>query len=144
MKSVTRRRFLQSTAGIVSTAAWQPATQKAFGMPAVLSSGSYPNLILILADTLRPDHLGCYGSTLAASPAIDAFAWDASGSATPDPNRCPPYPFAGRSIRGDGPSRSGTGFHNGPIRCESTTGSGYPKTSPPCLKSFSPAIITPV
>lgn len=32
------------------------------------------NIILVSLDTLRPDHLGCYGSKLGASPSIDRFA----------------------------------------------------------------------
>ncbi len=35
------------------------------------------NVILISIDTLRPDHLGCYGYEYATSPAIDAFCADA-------------------------------------------------------------------
>jgi arylsulfatase A-like enzyme len=36
-----------------------------------------PNVILISVDTLRPDHLGCYGYGKNTSPAIDEFARDA-------------------------------------------------------------------
>jgi arylsulfatase A-like enzyme len=47
---------------------------------AACGAGSAPasprakNLILISVDTLRPDHLGCYGNPRATSPAIDALA----------------------------------------------------------------------
>lgn len=37
------------------------------------SAGS-PNVVLIGLDTLRPDHLGCYGYERRTSPAIDALA----------------------------------------------------------------------
>ena len=33
-----------------------------------------PNLVIVALDTLRPDHLGCYGYELDTSPNIDAFA----------------------------------------------------------------------
>jgi len=33
-----------------------------------------PNIIIAAIDTLRPDHLGCYGYTRATSPHIDALA----------------------------------------------------------------------
>ncbi len=35
---------------------------------------SRPNLVVILIDTLRPDHLGTYGYPRPTSPAIDAIA----------------------------------------------------------------------
>ena len=36
--------------------------------------GKLPNIVVIAVDTLRPDHLGCYGYDLPTSPAMDAFA----------------------------------------------------------------------
>lgn len=33
-----------------------------------------PNLLLVSVDTLRPDHLGCYGDPRGASPRIDRLA----------------------------------------------------------------------
>jgi arylsulfatase A-like enzyme len=36
-----------------------------------------PNIVLIVVDTLRADHLGSYGHTRPTSPAIDAFTADA-------------------------------------------------------------------
>ena len=36
-----------------------------------------PNVLLIVVDTLRQDHLGCYGWTRDTSPSIDALAQDA-------------------------------------------------------------------
>jgi len=36
-----------------------------------------PSFVLITIDTLRADHLGCYGYARATSPALDAFARDA-------------------------------------------------------------------
>ncbi|MFH1998675.1 MAG: sulfatase, partial [Planctomycetota bacterium] len=38
------------------------------------NTASPPNLLLIVLDTLRADHLGCYGYDRAVSPEIDAFS----------------------------------------------------------------------
>ncbi len=40
----------------------------------VKPTGPRPNIIVFSIDTLRPDHLGCYGYARATSPNIDAFA----------------------------------------------------------------------
>ncbi|NLH48125.1 MAG: sulfatase-like hydrolase/transferase [Myxococcales bacterium] len=37
-------------------------------------AGNYPNILLISIDTLRADHLGCYGYRRPTTPEIDAFA----------------------------------------------------------------------
>jgi arylsulfatase A-like enzyme/Flp pilus assembly protein TadD len=42
--------------------------------PAAAAAAARPNLLLITIDTLRPDRLGCYGSTAIATPNIDALA----------------------------------------------------------------------
>jgi len=36
--------------------------------------GHHPNLLLITIDTLRADHVGAYGATNGATPALDALA----------------------------------------------------------------------
>ena len=38
------------------------------------AAGPPPNIILITVDTLRPDHLGCYGYRRPTSPSIDSLA----------------------------------------------------------------------
>lgn len=48
------------------------AASLACGRPA-----SQPPVVLVSIDTLRPDHLGCYGYTRLTSPNIDAFRRDA-------------------------------------------------------------------
>src|SRR5207237_4781731 len=38
--------------------------------------GKRPNIVLVTMDTLRADHLGCYGYTEIKTPALDALAGD--------------------------------------------------------------------
>ena len=45
--------------------------------PPAANPNGRPNVILVLVDTLRADHLGCYGFARPTSPGIDAFAEDA-------------------------------------------------------------------
>lgn len=50
------------------------------------------NLLVLLVDTLRADHLGCYGYPRATSPSIDAFAEQSvlfERAATPQPKTSP-------------------------------------------------------
>ena len=56
-------------AAAVAPAALPPAPAAAVG--------ERPNLIIYLVDTLRADHLGCYGYARPTSPRIDRFAADA-------------------------------------------------------------------
>ena len=44
------------------------------GLGCVPAEPSRPNILFILVDTLRPDHLGAYGYDRATSPAIDRLA----------------------------------------------------------------------
>ena len=43
-------------------------------LSAVPTLGTGPNIIFIMVDALRPDHLGCYGYDLPTTPNIDRFA----------------------------------------------------------------------
>src|SRR5215472_5117446 len=52
-------------------AAGQPAIKKA-----PLHENSHTNVILITIDTLRADHVGCYGATNVKTPTLDALAAD--------------------------------------------------------------------
>ena len=40
----------------------------------IRNAGHHPNLLLITIDTLRADHVGAYGATSGATPALDALA----------------------------------------------------------------------
>ena len=78
--SVNRRRFLKAAAGAMVAAplAGCAAAPRAAAGPAVISaagaSGPPKNLIVIIADTFRADHLGCYGAERVKTPALDRLA----------------------------------------------------------------------
>src|SRR5262249_18172148 len=61
--------FLALAASAAQTAARRPA------QPAAARSAS-PDVYLVTIDTLRPDHLHCYGDDNIQTPAIDALATD--------------------------------------------------------------------
>ena len=58
-------------AALVSASAAQKATPKAPSHSVVR-----PNLLLVTIDTLRPDHLHCYGYDQIKTPTIDSLAAD--------------------------------------------------------------------
>jgi arylsulfatase A-like enzyme len=54
---------------------WAPALLCALGLGAACAAPeSHPNVLLLVVDTLRADHLGTYGYPLETSPVIDRFA----------------------------------------------------------------------
>ncbi len=62
------------------------------GLPGCTDDASRPNILLITADTLRPDHLGAYGYERARTPAIDSIAEISvrfTQAATPFPRTTP-------------------------------------------------------
>src|SRR6266568_2501494 len=50
----------------------------AVGHTAPAATSSSPNVVVITIDTLRPDHLGCYGDKQIHTPNIDALAADST------------------------------------------------------------------
>jgi arylsulfatase A-like enzyme len=76
-----------------------------------------PNVVLIVLDTVRADHLGCYGYARATSPSIDAFArgatrytraissapWTVPSHASMFTGK-PPFEHGAHTVLGEGPS----------------------------------------
>src|SRR5256885_12930660 len=50
----------------------------AMGYAALAANPSSPNVVFITIDTLRADHLGCYGNKQVRTPNIDALAADST------------------------------------------------------------------
>src|SRR5437870_6244585 len=50
----------------------------AMAYAALAAPTASPNVVFITIDTLRPDHLGCYGDRQIRTPNIDALAADGS------------------------------------------------------------------
>ncbi|MFH1681341.1 MAG: sulfatase [Candidatus Eisenbacteria bacterium] len=65
-RTATRRRALAGGAALFALAL--------FALGSCASREARPNLLLIVIDTLRADHLGCYGYPRHTSPAIDRLA----------------------------------------------------------------------
>lgn len=65
---------LRVTAPVVRAARVRPRAVEPVGEGRPRSGPQRPNVIIYLVDTLRADHLGCYGGTRPLTPAIDAFA----------------------------------------------------------------------
>jgi arylsulfatase A-like enzyme/Tfp pilus assembly protein PilF len=56
--------------------AWLQTASQAQPVPAVSSSAPKPDVFLITIDTLRADHVGCYGYHQVETPALDGLATD--------------------------------------------------------------------
>jgi len=74
--------------------------------------GARPNLVLVSIDTLRPDHLGCYGYERETSPAIDRLA--SEGVRFSDASSTTPWtlPSHASLLTGLYPSRHGVKSHD--------------------------------
>lgn len=66
-----------------------------------------PHVVLIILDTLRADVLGCYGSTLGATPELDAIADDGVRFASVIASSSWTQPSIGAMLTGLGPRRLG-------------------------------------
>ncbi|MBU0640711.1 MAG: sulfatase-like hydrolase/transferase [Planctomycetes bacterium] len=73
---MTRYRGLTVLAalGAVLCAGCKRDTEPAGDQLLIRADESWPNIVLISVDTLRPDHVGCYGYERATSPNIDRLA----------------------------------------------------------------------
>ncbi len=70
---LSRRRLLQAGAAGAAGAAVLPAAGCSSDDDAAAHSGQL-NVLVVIVDTLRPDHVGCYGSPQIQTPNIDALA----------------------------------------------------------------------
>ena len=73
----TDRRFGGQQLVFVSRRVRGRACDRAARQNSVVEDAPLPNIILVSIDTLRADHLGCYGYFRETSPNIDAFAAEA-------------------------------------------------------------------
>ncbi len=111
-KILNRRRFLKygfsgSLAAVLlpSISIWSQGCSR-------LRGSKKPNVILISIDTLRADHLGCYGYNRPTSPFIDKTA--SKGVLFEDVMATSPWtlPSHGSLLTGFYPSRLGLNLHN--------------------------------
>ena len=76
---LSRRTFMGSVAGLGAAAAVSPSSAQTAERPARLadvevSGGNGLNVIVIIADTFRWDHLHCNGNDRIMTPNLDALA----------------------------------------------------------------------
>jgi arylsulfatase A-like enzyme/Tfp pilus assembly protein PilF len=73
MSSMLRRKHVVLVLGVLVLGAWWALRPQSV-LRVLLSPRTPRNLLLISIDTLRADHLGCYGYSAAQTPRIDALA----------------------------------------------------------------------
>jgi arylsulfatase A-like enzyme len=92
-----RRDFVRAAgAGLAGAALAQAGCRDGEGARSVAQSGRR-NIVLIVVDTLRPDHLGCYGNEVVRTPNLDALARESLRFTRVFPEAMPTVP-ARRSI----------------------------------------------
>ena len=67
---------MKPAALVLLALALTPAARPAVRAVDDRTAAARPNVLLVTLDTTRPDHLGAYGSTKAATPVLDALARD--------------------------------------------------------------------
>jgi arylsulfatase A-like enzyme len=78
----------------------------------------HPDIVLVAVDTLRPDHLGCYGYGLPTSPAIDALAAESAVFEQAFAAGIPTTPAFTTMLSGLHPYRHGVVSHPGRRRLD--------------------------
>jgi arylsulfatase len=74
-------------------------------------AGSGPNVVLVTVDTLRADHLGCYGYGRPTSPFLDSLAREGTRCADATAAASWTKPATGTILTGLHPSRHGALYH---------------------------------
>lgn len=81
-----------------------------FSLPAAPPANDPPNVVLITIDTVRPDHLGCYGYKLIETPHLDALA--AAGIRFTNASTPVPITLPAHSVMLTGTYPMRTGMHD--------------------------------
>ena len=97
-RELTRKDFLSVAGAGATGTAVLGASLLASGCGT--GRGARPNVILVIVDSLRKDHVGAYGGDWAKTPTLDALARRACASPEPTRTPCPPSRPAGPSTRG--------------------------------------------
>ena len=76
------------------------------------AAASRPNVLLLTLDTLRADHLGCYGYRLDTTPAMDRLAEEGVRFADATPSTPKTWPSVATLLTGTGPRTHGVRYQN--------------------------------
>jgi arylsulfatase A-like enzyme len=95
-QGIDRRRFLK-TAGAAGAVALGAATNPGRALGAATKRPDGPNVLVLMIDSLRHDHVGCYGLKKVLTPNIDALAKESVRFTRAFPEAMPTVP-ARRSL----------------------------------------------
>ena len=95
-------------------------------LPGPSSETGKPDILLVVIDTLRADHLGAYGHTVATSPNLDALAAEGLRYEQAGSPAGWTLPSFGAFVTGKYPSGHGAGLNNGEKNTQSALDAGVP------------------
>ena len=73
-RALTRREFLKVAGTGAAGAALLGASTLSSGCSLLPNRGTRPNVVVVILDSLRKDHVGAYGNDRIETPSLDSLA----------------------------------------------------------------------